>query len=281
MEDRDESGIAVARPSRKRAVVASILSFLVPGVGQAFNGDLTKASFWGPTIPLLIFVASPLRINATFAGLNILRVIQLLISILSAREAYRSALKQVETSGTSWLRRLGVAALAGIILGAMDFAAISTATIRFYTIPVDTMAPTIANGERVAADFHFYAQRLPQKDDVVVMKSYLDSLMVKRIAAVGGDVIEGKGGRVFVNGEPFDDRFSVDLREMGSTLQKISEFGPETIPQGKFFVLGDNRGHSWDSRSPDFGLVNRTDIKGKVLYVYWSNDIRQIGRSVK
>jgi len=281
VEDTDKSENAVIKPARRRADVAAVLSFLGPGVGQALNGDLKRAALWGPAIPLLIFISSPMRIRATFVGFVIYHSIQLFISVLSARDAFRSAVKRAGTNGITWRRRVGIAALAATLIAAMDYAAISSATIRFYKVPVISMAPTIAGGERVAVDLHYYAHRSPQRGDVVVMGSRGDTVMVKRIAALGGDVIEGKEGRVFVNGSPFADRFQVDMRELGSTMQRISQFGPQLIPPGKFFVLGDNRKHSWDSRSPDFGLVDRTDIKGKVLYVYWSSKVSQIGRRVE
>jgi signal peptidase I len=222
-----------------------------------------------------------MRIHATFVGLVIYHAIQLFVSVLSARGAFRSVVERTGTGGITWRRGVGIAALAGILIGAMDYAAISSATIRLYKIPMSSMAPTIAAGERVAADLRYYAHRSPQRGDVVVMRSPVDSLIVKRVAAVGGDEIEGKEGRVFVNGEPFEDRFRVDVQELGPAMQRISEFGPQLIPPGKFFVLGDNRKHSWDSRSPDFGLVDRTDIRGKILYVYWSSKISQIGRRVE
>jgi signal peptidase I len=163
----------------------------------------------------------------------------------------------------------------------MDYAAISSATIRFYKISTPSMAPTIAVGDRVAADLRYYDQHPPQRGDVVVLKRPNGLLIVKRIAALGGDVVEGRDGRVLVNGKAFDDRHRVEAHEMGTVWKRINEFGPETVPSGKLFVLGDNRAHSWDSRSPDFGPVDRTDIKGRVLYAYWSNDLSHIGKRVE
>jgi signal peptidase I len=179
------------------------------------------------------------------------------------------------------LKGLGLAALAGILIGALDYAAISSATIRFYMISTNSMAPTVGVGDRIAVDLRYYNHHTPQRGDVVALKRPNGLLIVKRIAALSGDVVEGKAGRVFVNGKPFDDRHRVESRGMGTLWKPIMEFGPETVPPGRFFVLGDNRGHSWDSRSPDFGPVDRTDIKGKVLYAYWSNDFSHIGKRVE
>jgi signal peptidase I len=296
-EDHDSRGVDVevattsrdtaAKKLSKRALVASVLSFIVPGVGQAFNGDLNVAVIWGVTMPVVIFISSPARLTAAFLGFIICFALQLLISAFSARNAFRWAIRHARTNGShrkSWLKSLGAAALAGIVIGAADYAAISSATIRFYKVTGNSMAPTIGVGDRIAADLRYYRHHALQRGDVVVLRLSNGLSPVKRIAALGGDVVEGKDGRVFVNGKPFDDRHRVEAREverMSTSWRRIMEFGPQTVAPGELFVLGDNRAHSWDSRSSDFGPVNRSDIKGKVLYAYWSNDFSHIGKRVE
>ncbi|MGC9995638.1 MAG: signal peptidase I [Terriglobia bacterium] len=183
-----------------------------------------------------------------------------------------------------WLKSVSAAALAGLLVGVLDYAAISSLTIRFYRISTNSMAPTISAGDRIAVDLRYYSDHTPERGDVVVVKRPNGMLIVKRIAALGGEVAEGKEGRVFVNEKPFDDRHRVEAREvqqMPPSLKGVMEFGPESVPAGRFFVLGDNRTHSWDSRSPDFGPVDRSDIRGKVLYAYWSNDLSRVGKRVE
>jgi signal peptidase I len=284
LEAAPTSGNTVAKRFSKRALLASALSFVAPGVGQAFNYDLKGAVLWGATIPAVIFISSPARLRATFLGFITYYALQLLISACSARKAFRCAIKHAGTNGSprkSWLKSLGVAALAGILIGAMDYAAISSATIRFYKISANSMAPTIGVGDRIAADLRYYNNHTPQRGEVVLLKRPNGMLLVKRIAALGGDVVEGREGRIFVNGKPFDDRRRVEAHGMGTPMSRIMGFGPETVPAEKFFVLGDNRIHSWDSRSPDFGPVDRTEIRGRVLYACWSNDLSHIGKRVE
>jgi signal peptidase I len=180
-----------------------------------------------------------------------------------------------------WLKSLGAAALAGIVIGAADYAAISSTTIRFYKVTGGSMAPTIGVGDRIAVDSRYYHHHAPQRGDVVLLKLPNGLSPVKRIAALGGDVVEGKEGRIFINGKPFDDSHRVDVYGLDARWKGMIEFGPETVPRRQFFVVGDNRAHSWDSRSPDFGPVDWTDIKGKVLYAYWSNDLSHIGKRVE
>jgi signal peptidase I len=281
VEFSQTSNSRAAKKIPKQALVASALSFLAPGVGQALNGDLKGAALWGVTIPVVLFIASPARLFATFPGFVICFALQLLIMVFSARNAFRWTNRHARTNPPdrkAWLRSLGAAALAGVLIGAMDYAAISSATIRPYKISTPSMAPTVAVGDCIAVDLRYYDHHTPQRGDVVLFKAPNGWLIVKRIAALGGEVVEGREGRVLVNGKAFDDR---QAHATGTLPKWMMEFGPETVPPGKFFALGDNRAHSWDSRSPDFGPVDRTDLRGRVLYAYWSNDLSHIGRRIE
>ena len=276
-----------AKKASKQALVASLLSFLCPGAGQAFTGDLKGAASWGVTVPATIFIVSAMRTTATFLGLVSSLAAQLLLSLLSARSAFRHASRQARENGsgsTLWLKRISAAVLAGVTVVALDFAAISSATIRLYKVTGASMVPTIDVGDRIAVDLRYYHDHVPQRGDVVYLKLPNGLSPVKRIAALVGDVVEGEEGRIFVNGKPFDEHHRVEAREvqqMPPSLRRVLEFGPVSVPPGQCFVLGDNRAHSWDSRSPDFGPVQTTDIMGRVLYYYWSNDHSRVGKRVE
>ena len=84
---------------------------------------------------------------------------------------------------------------------------------------------------------------------------------VKRIVGIPGDVIEVRGGYLFVNGQMYREKF-LHERMLGS-------FGPYTVPDGHYFLMGDNRNNSNDSRSPSVGAVPRSMIVGRVEAVLW------------
>jgi signal peptidase I len=92
---------------------------------------------------------------------------------------------------------------------------------------------------------------------------------IKRVIAVGGDKIEVRDKRVYVNGIPLDEPYTIhnDLTVEGPPRDN---FGPFTVPRGNFFAMGDNRDQSYDSRF--WGVVSLDEVKGKAFIMYWSWD---------
>jgi signal peptidase I len=90
---------------------------------------------------------------------------------------------------------------------------------------------------------------------------------IKRVVGVGGDTVEVINKRVYINGAPVDEPFAMHNDMMLDGAPR-DNFGPFTIPRGSFFVMGDNRDQSYDSRF--WGVVDTDEIKGKAFIMYWS-----------
>ncbi len=90
---------------------------------------------------------------------------------------------------------------------------------------------------------------------------------IKRVMGVGGDTIEIKNKVVFVNDIPLDEQYIIHKDER-TELGTRDNFGPFTVPRRSFFVMGDNRDQSYDSRF--WGIVDIEEIKGKAFIMYWS-----------
>jgi signal peptidase I len=90
---------------------------------------------------------------------------------------------------------------------------------------------------------------------------------IKRVVGVGGDKIEIKDKTVFVNDIPLTEPYKVH-REQVIAKGERDNYGPFTVPRRSFFVMGDNRDHSYDSRF--WGTVDVNEIKGKAFIMYWS-----------
>ena len=126
-----------------------------------------------------------------------------------------------------------------------------------------SMAPTLENAGYYLLNRCVYLVREPQPSDIVVIRDPLDqSYAVKRIVAREGDSIYLKGGRVYVNGHKLDESYlSAGTRTFPLGSQKELSL---CCRKGEFFVLGDNRGNSTDSRI--YGPVPRQDILGAIIH---------------
>jgi signal peptidase I len=124
-----------------------------------------------------------------------------------------------------------------------------------------SMSPSLHDGDRLMVDRISYSLTDVARFDVVVLRYPRNPKVdfVKRIIGLPGDHVELRAGMLYVNGETIPEEFGhvVDAHERGSW----------TVPADAFFVLGDNRPISCDSR--EFGTVNRDLLKGKVRVVFW------------
>ena len=144
-----------------------------------------------------------------------------------------------------------------------------------YVVPTGSMERTLYPGDRVVVDKEAYGLRVPftlvkilegdkpARGDVIVFDSPDDGTrLIKRIVAVGGDLLEVRGGQAFVNGERAEDKAALELRMGGGP-----DVAPMRVPAGKVFVMGDFRGNSRDSRF--FGVIAEDAIYARAVRVYY------------
>ena len=139
------------------------------------------------------------------------------------------------------------------------------------------MERTLVVGDSIVSDMRYYRSHDPSRGDLVIIyrgKTY----WIKRIVAIGGDIIQGFEGVIILNGKVLTEPY-VEHIQVRSQLPELSTFGPVKIPAGEYFVMGDNRDVSYDSRSHDFGLLQADIIVGKPLYIIRSSAAR-IGTSL-
>jgi signal peptidase I len=156
-----------------------------------------------------------------------------------------------------------------LFLGGFAWGAI---VYRPYTVPTDSMSPTIEAGDRVLAQRIDGGQAL--RGDVVVFSqaSWSDLPMVKRVVAVGGDKIACcTGGKLTVNGKKIDEPYLAK-----GTEAELNGIPAVTVPKGRLFLLGDERGGSLDStahlQEVGNGSVPRSAVAARVDAVAWPLD---------
>ena len=128
-----------------------------------------------------------------------------------------------------------------------------------------SMEPTIYSGDTVLVNRLIYSIKDPTYGDLVVFKpngNENSHYYIKRVVGVPGDTVTIESGRVFVNGELLDEEIITESMDDAG----LAEEGV-TLGEGEYFVLGDNRNNSEDSRSADVGNVNIDDILGQAWFI--------------
>lgn len=152
--------------------------------------------------------------------------------------------------------------------------AISAFIIIFIYQPVKvegtSMMPSLQDQERIFVNKFIYRMEPIERGDVVVFRYPRDpsKSYIKRVIGMGGDRIHIDGGQVYVNGEALDEEY---VPQVYTDMRSYPEF---VVPPHSFFLLGDHRSMSNDSR--DFGPVNQSFIYGKAVFGYWP--MQKLGR---
>lgn len=176
-----------------------------------------------------------------------------------------------------------------IVIAVLLALVIRTFVVQAFKIPSGSMLPTLLIGDHLLVNKFTYGVRLPftgkvlidvgapQRGDVVVFRYPKDKSIdyIKRVVGIPGDTIEIRTKKVFINGKPYEDPHAhISSATVYDALTNPRDnFGPVLVPEGKVFVMGDNRDNSFDSRF--WGFVDQKDILGKAFMLYWSWDIEK------
>lgn len=168
---------------------------------------------------------------------------------------------------------------------------IRTFVIQAFKIPSGSMKETLQIGDHILVNKFLYGIKLPfvdttvipisnpKRGDIVVFKYPVepDKDFIKRVVAVGGDVVEIRDKKLYVNQTPMEQDFAVysDPNILPAKFSSRDNLAPVTVPQNSLFVMGDNRDNSHDSRF--WGFVELKEVKGKAFIIYWSWDKSEFG----
>ncbi len=138
---------------------------------------------------------------------------------------------------------------------------VRTFVVESFMVDGRSMQPTLQHHERLFVNKLVYRIGSPERGDIIVFRYPKDPSrdFIKRVIGLPGDEIEIRRGVLYVNGEVYPESYIMEEDPRG--------YLPAEIPEGEYFVMGDNRRNSEDSRF--FGTVPIANIKGKALLVYW------------
>ena len=186
--------------------------------------------------------------------------------------------KKVKSSLRETLEALGIALILALF--------IRTFVVQAFKIPSGSMIPTLQIGDHILVNKLAYGLRIPlvgkyllefktpQRGDVIVFIFPEDRSkdFIKRVIGIGGDVVEIRDKKVYINDRLVDDphaHFEESSRVVGP-MHVRDNYGPMKVPEDRIFVMGDNRDRSHDSRF--WGFVESSDVIGKAMVIYWSWD---------
>ncbi|MCB2216131.1 signal peptidase I [Desulfofustis glycolicus] len=164
---------------------------------------------------------------------------------------------------------------------------IRTFVVQAFKIPSGSMLPTLQIGDHLLVNKFIYGIRLPfagtvlvpikepKRGDIIVFRFPRDRSTdyIKRVIGLPGDKLEIRDKTLLINDSPIDDPHAhfTSAQVLPGDISPKDNLGPIVVPPDKYFVMGDNRDNSSDSRF--WGFVDDADILGKAMIIYWSWDI--------
>ena len=257
-----------------RRAAAVLLSLLAPGAGHVLMGRFARGVGWGVALVLLgvgfVFVL-PITITAFLAAV----VVAILVRVGAAVDALR--LTRGSPGGRAVTLAL-IAYLAANVLFALFVAAPSSEYYRThyaqsFSIPSGGMRPALLVGDYVLSDNARYRRAAPARGDIAVFHDPVDGRrnFVKRVIALPGEMVQLRGDEVLVNGATLPEPYASRPGVAPSACTYAYACAPTTVPPDAYFVLGDERDNSQDSRS--WGFIRRDQMVGRVFAIYWSWDV--------
>jgi signal peptidase I len=273
--------ISEGKISPRRPMVALLLS-ACPGLGQHYAGHLVR----GIALYVALIVASWLAAIAFMFVESKVSIVFLAVPFvgvgLIALDAYLCAQRQPPGYRLQWFNRpwiyLGVFLFLLATVNPLMDQVVGKRIVRAFFETSSSMYPTILTRDIVLVNKLAFPGRgelalvrfSPDQGRANKLSRLIDDQLIKRVIAVPGDTVETRGREVFVNGARLTEPYAHHSEGVGriATGGAADVYGPQKVPPDSYFVLGDNRNVSIDSRI--FGFVRKEQIGGKVTKVFWS-----------
>ncbi|MFH0781873.1 MAG: signal peptidase I [Pseudomonadota bacterium] len=240
------------------------LSYVFSAAPLSYKKSLVlclQISVIGIVLQLLTFSITTL-LPPLYSILNIVLLIVLLVLIIALIK------KKVQTT----VPKAILIQIINIVFAVSITLVFKQYVIQAFKIPAESNVPTILIGDHVLVNKYIYKFHQPQKNDWVIFKFPKDEKIdyLKRIVALPGDQVEIKDKILYINNQLVSEPFVINSTAsiIDQSKSPRDNFGPVTVPEKSYFVLGDNRDNSFDSRF--WGFVKEDKIMGKVEIVYFS-----------
>ena len=261
-----------------RPILTAVLSFLMPGFGHIYAGDIRKGLSLIGIEYGVILLAGALGVLSTFYGIAALIALAIGFYVYVISSSVRLAIKNKEYQlhpYNRWYWYVSIFICVSVLTNTLFLYRGDILGYETYRIPAKSMEPTLRAGDFITVNTR-YPQ--PKVGDVVVFPSPNDRNIqfVKRVAALGLDTISINNGVIFRNGKSEKQLMVPENKRQRDYSISMEE---RKIPKDEIFLLGDWRDNSNDSRF--WGTVPISDVVGKVTYIWFSKNTNRIGKLVE
>ena len=265
----------VEKVARRRAWLAGLLQFVMPGLGNLYSGRplrglilfLSTQLVWIMTLVVFARTTRPLNLLIGVVGLFGIWGFVVVDSVRcawSANPEYRLA------RYNRWYVYILAVVLVSLANTYLLAAPVRAYVAQSFKTPTPSMEPTLLVGEHLIADMTSYMLSAPERGDIVVFRAKEGTTQLKRIIGLPGETIEIRDRIVRINGNDLVEAY-VEFRRPQREGKFVGDAMELTrVPDDAYFLLGDNRDNSLDSRF--IGPIKRKDILGKVKAIYLSWD---------
>ena len=259
----------MSEPKKRNAILAAVLTGLGGGVGFLYLGRWRLAIALTLAGPLLLAIGAWTRLILVPMGLAAVALALAILWLLSVAYSVRIALRQEPTAlrrYQRWYVYLGFYVAAAIPISVLLEHRASILGYDVFRVPSGSMIGTLLPGDYFISDTWAYRHRAPKRTEVVVFRYPRDTSLkyVQRVIGLPGDAVRISRHRVQVNGEALDEPYVRPENRVDPSLGS----GTFKVPAGEYFVLGDNRDNSSDSRL--WGTVPASNLYGTVEFLWMS-----------
>jgi signal peptidase I len=264
---------------KRNPFLAALATFGAFGLGQLYNGKPIKAAvaYASGLVCAAFAILAPLSSSLSWIlAVVFIQIMVIAILIIDAIRDARNSGEFVLRRYNRWYAYLGIILVQALLISPLLEKPILSSA-KSFRIPNSSMEPTLEIGDRLVANAKAYNQAGPARYDLVVFK-YPEKesiLYIKRVLGLPGEKIEIIGHIVYVNDHPLNEPYAKYI----DPDSQYDHYGPYLLTQGKYFVMGDNRDNSQDSRF--WGPVDRSKFVAKAQYLYWAKNKLRIGKQLK
>jgi len=277
-----------ATATARRPWVAALLELLIPGLGHLYAGFVRRAVllfllYWIVAVAaLVVAVAVPIPVLNLALAAAIVLACRLLVAAVAFFSTRRSRREAAIGRLSRWYSLVAAALVMAVVVDPLWLHVMRTSFVRAFRIPNGAMEWSLLRGDHLLAAKWAYGWRLPllekypigarppRRGDLIVFRFPEDPrrVFLKRVVGLPGEELEIRNKVVYVDGKVLEEPYVHFLDETAVPFR--DDWGPREVPADSYFVLGDNRDNSRDSRF--WGYVEEELLLGQARVVYWSVD---------